>query len=98
MADPLRDRENDLQPDPMLREGRSSGAWMWVIGVAIVAVLVVFFVATTGDRQTAQGPGADRAPPVTTGSGAERQQPPDLPGGRGTSSAPPAGQNTETVR
>jgi hypothetical protein len=97
MVDPIRENERELQPDPMLREGRSSRAWIWVVGIAIVAVLAVTFLATTGGEQTARAPGLDQAPPVTTGS-AVQQEAPGLPGGRGTSAVPPTGQNTETVR
>jgi hypothetical protein len=97
MVDPVRENERALQPDPMLREGRSSRAWTWLVAFAILAVLVVTFLATTGGEQTAKAPGSDQAPPVTTGSAVD-QQAPGLPGGRGTAAAPPTSQNTQRVR
>lgn len=57
--------ETEGQPDPLLREGRSPTVWVWIVAAAIVAAIVVTFVATNQTPQTAQN---QAAPSATTGS------------------------------
>jgi hypothetical protein len=100
--DPTRDPfEGDLQPDPMLQEGRSNTTWMWTVGiVAVVVLALVFFSATRSDKEAALAPGNDPAT-VGTGSGdttgsGSMSPATGLPGGRGTSDVPPTGQSQPT--
>ena len=87
-----RDPKNDAletraQPDPFVREGRSSGAWVWVIVAVVVAAVAVTFVVTNQNPQSAQNAAAHNAP-LPTGA---RSKPPHtaLPAGRtGSYSAP----------
>jgi hypothetical protein len=99
--DPKRDPfEGELQPDPMLQEGRSNTIWMWTVGiVAVVVLALVFFSTTRSDKEAALAPGNDPAAVgtgtgsgTTTGSGGMTPQT-GLPGGRGTSDVPPTGQS-----
>jgi hypothetical protein len=95
MPEDRRDQIEPMQPDPVMREGRSGSGWVWIVsGVILVAIIVTFF-AVNANHQTAQNqPKAN--PPITTGAGSGAPQPAQ-PTGRNTSAAPPSG-NQKTVR
>ena len=95
-TDPKRENENELQPDPMLKQGRSSKVWVWTIGIAILAAVAITFLAVTDNdnQQTATPPGQHPGA-ITTGS--SEPPTPALPAGRTSSSAPKRGEQ-DTVR
>ncbi len=86
--DPKKDTmETRAQPDPFVREGPASGAWVWVIVAVVVAAVALTFVVTDRNPQTAQNQAAHNTP-LPSGAGSK---PPHtaLPAGRtGSYSAP----------
>ena len=86
-VDPKRENERKLQPDPLLREGRISRAWVWTIGLLVLAVILVTFfaVGSPNGQQAGTQPG-QHASLFTTGAG---DKPPDtaLPAGRQSGTA-----------
>jgi|tagenome__1003787_1003787.scaffolds.fasta_scaffold20458816_2 hypothetical protein len=87
-------REPGPQPDPMLSEGRASGARKWAVTGAIVAVLLAVMYGMTARREVSDAQRQteiqrEQSAPVKNQSGEA------LPGGRGTSSAPPAPTTTK---
>ncbi len=96
--DPKRENERELQPDPLLKEGRSSRAWAWIVGIAILAAIVVTFFAVGRSNNTQQAavPPGQHATRFTTGAS---NKPPHTaqPAGRQSSSAPKQG-TYQTVR
>lgn len=92
--DPKMENERELQPDPLMKEGRASQAWTWTVGFAILVIALVTFFAISGSNngpQTAQHAsrfttGASNSPPRTA-----------LPAGRTDSHAPKEG-DYHTVR
>jgi hypothetical protein len=96
-TDPKRENERELQPDPLLKEGRSSTAWVWIIGTAmLVAIVVTFFAVDRNNGQQATTPPSQHASRFTTGAS---NKPPHtaLPAGRTRSSSPKEG-DYHTVR
>jgi len=92
-GDPKNDvMETRAQPDPFVREGRSSGAWVWVIVAVVVAAVAVTFVVTNKNPQTAQNQAAPNTPLPTGAS----SKPPHtaLPTGRTGSYSAPAPATT----
>jgi hypothetical protein len=95
MPEDRRDQIEPMQPDPMMREGRSGNGWVWIVSGAILVAIIVTFFAVNANHDTAQNkPNAN--PPITTGAGSRMPQPAQ-PTGRNTSNAPPSG-NQSTVR
>lgn len=98
-VDPIREeRENEreLQPDPLLKEGRSSNAWAWTVGIAVLAIIVVAFYAVgRPNSQQAANP-MHHASRFTTGAS---NKPPHtaVPAGRQSSHVPKKG-TYHTVR
>ena len=90
--DPKRENERELQPDPLLKEGRSSKAWAWIVGIVILAAIVVTFFAVSSNNNTQQAavPPNQHATRFTTGAS---NKPPHtaVPAGRKSSSAPKEG-------
>jgi hypothetical protein len=95
--DPKVQNERELQPDPLMKEGRSSKAWFWVVGIIILAAIVVTFIAI--DRNNSQSHGVQQnAGNANYVAGASNKPPPvTVPAGRGTSNSPKEG-NYHTVR
>jgi hypothetical protein len=90
--------ERGLQPDPLLREGRSSRVWVWSVAAVLLAAIIVTLMATTGGEQNTVGVKPPmNAPPTTTG---QRATPPQLaqPTGRTTSDLPRFGENARAIR
>ena len=82
-TDPRNDPRNY---DPVLRddEGGAGGAWAWIAGLSILALIA--FVVVAGwhsDRQTASA-----SSPVTTSSAPPRAMPPSTTGSGATSPQP----------
>jgi hypothetical protein len=74
------------QPDPLLREGRRSRSWTWIMGAVVVVIIALTFIALNQGRQTtAQQQGPNQ--PATTGAGPSAQPVPPSPG-RGNADAP----------
>lgn len=44
-AEQVKENETELQPDPLMKEGRASRAWVWIVGIFILAVIIVYFIA-----------------------------------------------------
>ena len=86
--DPKKDTmETRAQPDPFVREGPASGAWVWVIVAVVVAAVALTFVVTGRNPQAAQNQAAHNTA-LPSGAGSK---PPHtaLPAGRtGSYSAP----------
>ena len=57
-----------MQPDPVLREGRRSSGWVWIVSLAILIAIVVTFYAVDANHRTAQNEAPSASPPTTTGS------------------------------
>lgn len=81
VPDPHVHNERELQPDPLMKEGRSSKAWFWVVGIIILAAVVITFIGidrnnsqTHGVQQNAANPSyvagsSNKPPPVSAPSG-----------------------------
>src|SRR5213083_2341475 len=99
MSDMRKDlREPGPQPDPMLSEGRASGTRKWAITGLIVVVLLAVMYGMTARREVSDAQRQtemqrDPNPPTAVQPGATKSE--ALPGGRGTSSAPPAPATTK---
>jgi hypothetical protein len=39
----IKENETELQPDPLMKEGRASKAWMWIVGIVIVVIIGLYF-------------------------------------------------------
>lgn len=95
--DPKLQNERELQPDPLMKEGRSSKAWVWTVGIAILAIVIVYFFAVgyNGNR-TAENGNPPHATRFTTGAS---NTPPRTaePAGRTGSHSPKEG-DYHTVR
>ena len=67
--DPKRENEREIQPDPLLKEGRRSTTWIWSIGFVMLAAIVVTFFAVgrSSDRQAAT-PSDQHTSHFTTGA------------------------------
>jgi len=76
--------------------GRSSKIWIWTVLAAVVAAVIVTFIAIGGGDRYAAQKQHTQGPPVTTGSGSA---PPHtaLPAGR-TSAHEPLSGNSSKVR
>lgn len=81
-----------MQPDPVLREGRRSSGWVWIVSLAILIAIVVTFYAVDANHRTAQNEAPSASPPTTTGSAPSPQ--PAQPTGRGNTNVPPSGQKS----
>lgn len=92
--DPKTDNEREFQPDPFLKEGRSTSAWAWTVGFIILAVAIVTFFAMNSGNSGMQMAQHDSR--VTTGAS---NKPPEtaLPAGRSGSRSPKQG-DYHTVR
>ena len=44
-AEEITENETELQPDPLMKEGRASKAWVWIVGIAIVVIIGLYFYA-----------------------------------------------------
>ncbi len=86
-----RENERELQPDPLLKEGRSRRAWVWTVGIAILAAIVVTLLATSYNYGNNQ-----QVSRFTTGASNEPPRTP-VPAGRQSSSSPKEG-TYHTVR
>ena len=86
--DPKKDvMETRAQPDPFVREGRSSTAWIFIVTAIAIAAIAVTLVVTTHNPQTAQNQAAHNTP-LPNGPSAKATQP-ALPAGRtGNTPAP----------
>ena len=83
-ADQIKANETKLQPDPFVKEGRASTAWVWTIGIAVIVVIAVYFFAVGYNKNPT--PVAGNNPPqhatkFTTGAS---NKPPEtaVPAGR----------------
>ena len=83
-------RSEQVQPDPMLREGRSGAGWRWVIVAVIALALVVTFFAISSRHQVAE---KHHATPITTGA-SDKPPATALPAGRGNAHAARTGEQT----
>ncbi len=93
----VRENETELQPDPLMKEGRASSAWVWTIGIAVIAVIVIFFFAVgRNNNHTTSVANQQHATRFTTGAS---DKPPHtaVPAGRQSSNAPKEG-DYHTVR
>jgi hypothetical protein len=61
------------QPDPMLEPGRRSSGWVWLFGIAVLAIVVVtlYGVNNQEPQTAAQAPQAQSS---TTGAAPQEQQ------------------------
>jgi hypothetical protein len=65
------------QPDPMLQTGRRSSGWVWLFGIAVVAIVAVtFYGLNNQEPQTAANESAPQAQSSgeTTGAAPQDQQ------------------------
>lgn len=44
-TDQIRENETELQPDPLMKEGRASTAWTWIVALAVVVIVGIYFYA-----------------------------------------------------
>jgi hypothetical protein len=71
------DREPGPQPDPMLQPGRRSSGWVWLFGIAVLAIVVVtLYGLNNREPQTASNESASQAQSSseTTGAAPADQQ------------------------
>lgn len=74
--------------DPVLRDSRTGGAWGWVAGIAVLALIAFVLVAGwNGNQNTASNTSPSASAPITTGS-APRATPPSTTGSGATTPAP----------
>jgi len=75
--------------DPVLRrDDRSVGAWGWVAGIAVLALIAFVVIAGWNGSQQNTASNTSVSPPMTTGSSAPRATPPSTTGSGATSPAP----------
>jgi hypothetical protein len=69
-------REPGPQPDPMLQSGRRSSGWVWLFGLAIVAIVTVtLYGMNNREPQTAANePAATQGQAQTTGTAPKEEQ------------------------
>ncbi len=39
----IQENETELQPDPLMKEGRASRVWTWVVGLAVIVIIGIYF-------------------------------------------------------
>jgi hypothetical protein len=84
MSDP---RYTDPRTDPVLRDESVGGAWGWIAGLAVLALIAFVLIAGWNSNPNT----ASNAPsPMATGSAPARMVPPTTTGSGSTSPSPMA--------
>jgi hypothetical protein len=89
------------QPDPMLQPGRRSSAWVWLFGLAMIAVIAgtLYGINNQEPQTAANEPAATEAPAsgsATTGAAPKEEQA-DQQNGKGDPNAQKDGGNSQAA-
>jgi hypothetical protein len=88
------------QPDPMLEPGRRSFGWVWLFGIAVIAIVVVTLYGV--NNQEPQTAANESAPPAqssgeTTGAAPKDQQADQQNGKSDTNGQPSSGNSKQAA-
>jgi hypothetical protein len=88
-------KEPGLQPDPMLQTGRRSSGWVWLFGIAVLAVVVVtLYGLNNREPQTASNESAPAAQSSSETTGAA-PPPADQQNGKSDANASQSGNSKQ---